>query len=394
MSGRIRAVVIDPQDDSRAVIVRTLTESGRVEVLETTADYEKTPALVARLSPELVVLGLDGGNRVATELIRTIPERYPGVVILPVSSSRNSSLLLTVMRAGAREILSLPAREGELSGILDRLGRVGVTAALQPRRGPGTIAVVGAVGGVGCTTIAVNLAVGLASTSGASVLLADFDLLFGSADVALDILPEFTLLDATRKIDRVDESLLRRAIARHASGVHVLPRPVELEDAARVDPEALRGLLHIASRAFSSVVIDASKSLQSSDLVAFEVADVVLVVLQPDLIGLRNAARLLKLLRQDEALAAKIRLVSNRVGAYEAEIGPKKAEETLGMPIAWQVPNATKLVHEARSKGVPIGAQGPGSKVHLAIQAMAAALAPFPEKPAARRRRGLLARLF
>jgi pilus assembly protein CpaE len=394
MKAMVRTLLIDPDADSRESTRRDLDATGRVTVVGSVASYVEAAARLDVLAPALVVVNLDADIRAATRLIQQVAENDPNTAVLPISSFRDSSLLIGVMRAGAREFLILPAKEGELAEILDRLIRPRAEVKIKARRGPGMIAVAGAGGGVGCTTIAVNLAVSLAKSSDASILLTDLDLIYGSADVALDLLPDYTLLEATLKIDRVDEALLRRAISRHSSGVQVLPRPAEIEDAAKIDPDALRRLLYIAKEAFSSVIVDTSKALQSTDFVAFELADVILVVVQLDLISVRNTNRFLKLLRQYDGLADRIKLVANRVGAFDAEIGIKKAEATLGAPIAWQIPNATKLVHEARSKGLPIAVEGSGTKVHQAILDIAHALRPFPGAIEEKPRRGFFAALF
>ncbi len=184
-------------------------------------------------------------------------------------------------------------------------------------------------------------------------------------------------------------------MAQHPTGVHILARPIELEDAAKIDPEALRRLLVVAKHAFSSVVIDTSKGLQSSDFIAYEAADTIVLVIQLDLFGLRNAARLLKLLRQYEGLADKVKLVANRVGAFDAEIGLKKAEATLGAAIDWQLPNATKQIHDAHAKGLPVVADGTRSKVQQAILDIARDLCPDPGPTAqGKARRGLFSGLF
>jgi pilus assembly protein CpaE len=395
MNGTPRALLIDPDDRSRQSLRQALAASGRVGVAEAPASYQGSVALLGGGSAEIVVINLDHDREASLRLLRHAAAVDPRVPVLPASANPDSSLILAAMRAGAREFLVLPADPGELAQILERLLRPPDDGPAAVRRGTGLVAIAGTVGGVGCTTIAVNLAVSLAKRPEDSVLLVDFDLLFGSADVALDLLPDFTLLEATQKIDRVDESLLRRAVARHDTGVQILPRPIELEDAGKIDPEALRKLLQVAKSAFSSVIVDTSKGLQSSDFVAFEEADTILLVIQPDLFGLRNAARLLKLFRGYDGLGDKVKLVANRVGAFDAEISLKKAEMTLGSPIVWQLPNATKQAHEAHAKGVPLVAEGTRTRVHQAFQEIADTLSPTPAGAASGRpRRGFLSSIF
>jgi pilus assembly protein CpaE len=394
MNGTPRALLIDPDDRTRETIRQALAASGRVGAAEASASYQGGVGLLGSSTSELVVINLDHDREAALRVLRHAAALDPRIALLPASANPDSSLVLSAMRAGAREFLVLPPDAGELAQILDRLLQPSADGAGQAVRGPGVIAVAGTVGGVGCTTIAVNLAVTLAKRPEDPVLLADFDLLFGSADVALDLLPDFTVLEATQRIERVDEALLRRAVARHTTGVQILPRPIELEDAAKIDPEALRKLLTVARSAFSSVIVDTSKGLQSSDFVAFEEADIILLVIQPDLYGLRNAARLLKLLRQYEGLGEKVRLIANRVGAFEAEIGLKKAEMTLGAPIEWQLPNATKQIQEAHAKGVPLVVDGNKTRIHQAFQDIATALRPLPADSNGKARRGFFASIF
>ena len=129
------------------------------------------------------------------------------------------------------------------------------------------------------------------------MILADFDLVLGSVDACLDIIPDNSSAGRRPELDRLDLTLLKRSLTRHSSGLYVLPHPVAMEDAAKIDPEALRRVLGLLKAAFPTVVIDTSKGLQSSDFVAFEMADVILVVVQLDLTCLRNTARLLHLFR-------------------------------------------------------------------------------------------------
>ena len=219
-------------------------------------------------------------------------------------------------------------------------------------RGPQVIAVGGAAGGVGCTTLAVNLSATLAKTSGQETILVDFDLMLGSVDACLDIMTENTLQGLVQNIDRLDLTLLKRSLVRHSSGLFVLPHPTAMDDAAKIEPETLRRVMTLLKASFPTVVIDTSKGLQSTDFIAYEMADVILIVVQLDLTCLRNTSRLLHLFQQFDGMTERIRLVANRSGSRDSEISLKKAEETLRMPIMCHVPNSSKVFQAARAKGV------------------------------------------
>ena len=146
-------------------------------------------------------------------------------------------------------------------------------------------------------------------------------------------------------------TLLKRSITRHASGLYVLPHPTAIQEAAAIDPDVLRRLFGLLRAAFSTVVIDTSKGLQSSDFSAFEMSDVILVVIQLDLLCLRNTARLLALFREYEGLIDRVKLVVNRGDSWECQINPKKAEETLKMPIIVEHPQLGQGVSGGAAQG-------------------------------------------
>jgi pilus assembly protein CpaE len=118
------------------------------------------------------------------------------------------------------------------------------------------------------------------------------------------------------------------------------------------------------------------------------------VVTQLDLVALRNTSRLLTLFRQSEGLAEHVKLVVNRVGSTETEISMKKAEETLKMPISWQIPNAYKAFQLARTKGVPLCDVAKGSRPHQVFLEMARSLQPVVPDVSSKPRKGLFAALF
>ena len=167
-----------------------------------------------------------------------------------------------------------------------------------------------------------------------------------------------------------------------------------MQEAAAIDPETLRRFFGLLRAAFNTVVIDTSKGLQSSDFTAFEMSDVILVVVQLDLVCLRNTSRLLGLFREFEGLAERVKLVANRSGSFDSEISQKKAEETLKMPISWQIPNASRAFQEARIKGVPLAEVAKGSRAHHVFLEIARSLRPAGADQSSKPRRGLFAAFF
>jgi pilus assembly protein CpaE len=117
---------------------------------------------------------------------------------------------------------------------------------------------------------------------------------------------------------------------------------------------------------------------------AMRMSDVILLVAQLELTSLRNVVRMLHTLGQEENTAEKVRVVINRVGSEDGEITLKKAEETIGKPIFWQVPNDYKPMLGARNAGVPLIKHAAKCKAQLSLMQLAATLCgkePLAEQP-------------
>jgi pilus assembly protein CpaE len=394
MKDVIRIVLVDPTEESRDALQRLLRTIGTIWIAEVFDTYEGAAGRIAGIAPDVTIIVLDHDPSKAVDLIGALAQAEPPETILPASWINDSALILRAIRAGAREFVTLPAEAEEVLEIISRLLRGRAETPKAAARGPQTISVTGAAGGVGVTTIAVNLAATLAASKDRETILVDFDLVFGAVDSDLDIVPDNTLYTVLQSFERLDQTLLKRSMTRHASGLYVLPHPTAIEEAAKIDPDTLNRLLGLLKAAFSTVVIDTSKGLQSSDFVAFEMSDVILVVVQLDLPCLRNSARLISLFRQFDGLAERVKLVANRAGSIDSEISLKKAEETLKMPISWQIPNATKILQASRIQGVPIADVAKGSRPHQVFLEMARTLRPAPEDSSVKPRKGLFAAFF
>jgi pilus assembly protein CpaE len=158
---------------------------------------------------------------------------------------------------------------------------------------------------------------------------------------------------------------------------------VQLEDAAAIQEEQINRVLGLLRAAFTHVIVDLSKGYRQTDLAALRHADVILLITQLELTALRNAVRLLMSLQSLDGLDQRVQVVLNRVGADHQEITVKKAEETLGRPVFWQIPNDAKAMLASRNLGVPLLQHAPRSKVWQSIQDLAKALCGEPVPPEA-----------
>jgi pilus assembly protein CpaE len=395
-----RIASVDPNDTTRDELRTVLLGLESIWLEAECSRYEFFFDVIQQSMPDVVIVSLDADQNKAFQLITTLSSNVPDLPILVISARGDGQAILQALRSGAREFLTAPV---VLEDLIKALKRIAPRAAAESSHNgsashgarPGesmVIAVLGSRGGVGCTSLAVNLGASLATLPGHNVALVDLDLALGDADVALDLMADYTLADVALNIDRLDMTFLRRSLSKHASGLSLLPHPVQMEDAHLIREEHVQRLLNLLRASYTHLILDLSKSFSPIDLACLRLADRVLLVAQLELSSLRNTVRMLLTLGNEPELIDKVRVILNRVGS-ECDINKKKAEETIGRPVFWEVPNDIHAVSEARDQGVPLATVAPKSKVHQAIHAMALALCgKKAEPPKAKSRWALFSR--
>lgn len=369
MSNPYRIVICDPRDSSREILKKYLLGVEEVWLEADCSRYDSFQDVVEQTSPDVAVIDLDSNPDKAIAVVQSVKSAQPNCGIIVISNSTDGQIILKVIRAGAREFLNGPVKIEEL---VAALGRVSDTDAGRRKSKAGSIiAVAGASGGVGTTSFAVNLAVALSSHHRRNVALVDLDLSLGDADVLMDTIPEYTLLDVAHNIARLDLSLLRKSLTKHDSGVYLLPRPVQLQDNETISSADFSRVLSLLKASFSHLVLDLSKSYSALDLQAIRSAEQILLLTQLDLPCLRNVVRLLMSIDAIEGVAERVKIIVNRAGLDKSQISIKKAEETIGRPIYWQIPNNFGVVSECRNNGVPFVQSAPKSNIAESIVALA-----------------------
>lgn len=369
MSGTLRVVICDPNESSRDSLKKSLMGMDQVWLEADSSRYSLFPDIVEQAAPDIAIVDIDSGEDEALQMVETVAKTNPKCGIIVVSSKADGQLILKAMRAGAKEFLNSPLKLEELLGAMERVDSA--AGGEKRTKGGEIISVAGASGGVGSTSIAVNVAVAMAKQPGNTVALVDLDFALGDADVFLDMIPEYTLLDVTQNISRLDLALLRKSLTKHESGVYLLPRPVQIEDISIVPSEDFRRVLALLKASFSHVIVDLSKTYNRLDIAALEVSDTVILLTQLDLPCLRNVVRLFSAFDQHNNVSSKVKVVVNRSGLDKTQISADKAEETIDREIYARIPNNYFVISECRNNGVPLLMQAPKTAITQAIQELA-----------------------
>jgi pilus assembly protein CpaE len=239
-----------------------------------------------------------------------------------------------------------------------------------PGGAPGRILVVASPkGGVGKTTVAVNLAVALAEAEPSQVAIVDLDLQFGDVATQLGIAPRHSTVEAMSKAAARDEFVLGTFLHEHADGFFVLPAPTSPVGADNVDPKRVGHLLRQLAARFRYVVVDTTPGLGDLALAAVEQASSLVVVAGPDLASVRGVRSALEVLRELQLLPVSAPLVLN---GLEGKIGldPDEAATIIGAPIDVVVPRS-RAVLRGGNAGIPVTLGAPRDPASRALRDLA-----------------------
>jgi pilus assembly protein CpaE len=371
MKSVLRLATVDPDERTRNSLKTMLLGIDTVWLEAECARYEFFMDVAQQTQPDIALINVDANHAKGVQLVGEVSRALPNCSVLVVSASQEGSLILQVMRNGAREFLNMPLQLDDFIAALDRIRiSLGGTAGDGNVRVGQIITIAGVGGGVGSTALVVNIAASLGQDPANSPVIIDLDLTLGDADVWLDIIPEYTIRDVSENISRLDYGLLKRSLTRHECGVYLLPRPVELETGEAIKPDDLRRILALLKATFSHLIVDVTKSFSRLDLSVMEVSDKVLLVTQLDLSCLRNVVRIMQFLEQVPGIKEKVEIVVNRAGLEDNDISLNKALETIGRTVFWQLPNDYATMVGARNNGLPLCQFAPKSRLTRSLNDM------------------------
>src|SRR5579863_6108925 len=373
------SVVIVATDNEQRTVLQVLVDGTSVaNTVHTCATFPlaaSDPVMrrVQAASPDVLLVDIPADNPgQAMRAVELLHQEIPDSAVFAIGSLNQPQLIVSAMRAGAREFIERPTTTTDL---LEAFVRLTTAQRRSQKEGPKgkVFSVVNAKGGSGATTVAVNLALALQAAHGQTALV---DLApLGHAALHLNVKPLFTIADALRNLHRMDGSLLESFMTRHPDGLHLLAgtsTPTSIEPTT----SEFAALFDILVSHYRYIVVDTSTRLDAATRLVCNLSEFVLLVAHTDVASLWSAARVLQYLGESGG-RERVRLVLNRFRKIPG-FSENDAEAATGVKLLWKIPNHYVAVSNSIDRGVPVIQQN-HSEVARSFSGLAATLTEADE---------------
>jgi len=327
----------------------------------------------------LVILELDEDPAESFSFIESIVQGVDGREVFLTSPRTDSAVLLEALRAGVKEFFPQPLQKEEVTKALEKF----VVRSQEANQGPTekigkVLCVLGGKGGVGTTTVAVNLAVSLKkSDPGQSVVLVEINQHAGDLPLFLDLQPAHSLRDIGADLSRLDIALLTKVLSKHESGIHVLPAGFDDLSSGRLTPECIEPTLKMLQSLYDYVVIDCGYVLDLTTKKAIELSSGILVVSSLLVPVVHRTKRILDLLRGSGYDNEKVKLILNRYSPEDNEV-LRETEDALKCKASWVVPNDYPSASGAINHGTPVSLFVPKAPIAKCYNEVATSICQSP----------------
>ncbi len=378
MADQIRVLIVDDIPETRDHLSKLLGFESDIEVVGAASSGREAIEMAARLTPDVVLMDINMPDMDGISATERLSAEVPTAAVVMMSVQGEADYLRRSMLAGAREFLVKPFSSDELTASIrqvytrerEKLSRIAVQPAVAgalaasgaatpvtaERDGdePGrVVAVFGPKGGVGRTTLAVNLAVAAATELGQRTCLVDASFQFGDVGVLLNLNPKNkSIADLLPELEAGDELSTDTFVINHSAGIRVLLAPPSPEMAELITPIAAKRMVEALRQTHDLVVVDCMSSFNDTTLAILDLADTVLTMLSLEITSIKNIRLFLEVAEQLGYGSDKVRLVLNRA---DSSLGIRVAdvEHSIGRRVDHTIVSDGRSVVYALNRGVP-----------------------------------------
>ena len=380
----IRMVAIGDPGPTQQQITAALSAQDEFQLVDILASTERLVRDVRAAEPDIILVDYLLGGQSTLDIIDDLALQFPKNSIVAVLPGEDPLRAQQVMLAGARAFLVQPFTQLNLLSTLRRVrdlelrlrqampaGPVKMAEVSRPLR---LLTVFSPKGGSGCSTLALNLALSMYEETGQQVLLLEGKMFFGDLGVMLNVRTQNTIADLVPHASSLDDSLIKDVISEHATGLHILLAPGNVQIAQGIRPDDLYNILVGVQRLYNLIIVDAGNVLNENTVTFLDAADRILLVSNPDLASLHDISRFIQVSRTLAYPADKVLVAVNRVG-IPGGVRVSDIENSLHHPIFGQIPDDGPKPLLSINRGIPLMVRYPRSAASQAIRQMAKSLA-------------------
>lgn len=362
---RIRLLIVDDHAGTIDNIRKLLQFETDIVVVGSARSGEEALQQAVREKPHVALMDINMPDMDGITVTRKIKDevRFTQIIILSVQSEPD--YMRRAMQAGARDYLTKPPSSDELITAIHSAGRVALaeeqkekTRVEKPIPLPTPVAkgklltVYSPKGGVGCTTLATNLAIGL-NTDETPTVLVDGNLQFGDVSVFLNLQVKNSIVDLATRSEEMDEDIVEEVLIRHESGLRVLAAPPRPELADEVHAEEVKKVLRYLKQHYAYVIVDSSSTMDDITLAILDLSDILLAVATTDIPSIKDSRLLFDLLSILEFPRENILFILNKTDRRTG-ITAEAVSENLKHPVEGEIPSDERVVANSVNRGIPL----------------------------------------
>jgi len=377
----VRILAVDDSPLILKVIENVLSRAG-YEVITALSGPEAL-AVVDRARPDLIILDVTmpemNGYEVCRRLRQTPPTAHSPILILTALDSLENKI--QGFEAGADDYMIKPFQAAELLARVEALLWRATTITSPTVQGSANISAVFSLrGGIGVSTLAANLAIGLAQIWALPTVLIDLALTTGQAALMLNLPLRHTWANlAAIPLEEINTELVDQVLLDHASGVRVLAAPHRPEQGAMVNADQITRVIDLLSQHYHYLVIDLPHDFQDTTLAGLDACQQLLAVMAPEVAAVRAMASALDIFEALDYSAQKVRLVLNHTFQQHG-LAPKEIEAALKRQINFEIPFAPQVFVPAVNTGRPPVFEAPTSPIGALLEDLAYSLSQDQHK--------------
>jgi pilus assembly protein CpaE len=372
MADQIRVLIVDDIPETRDHLTKLLGFESDIDVVGSAASGAEAITLATSLTPDVVLMDINMPDMDGIAATEALGRAVPTASVVMMSVQGEADYLRRSMLAGAREFLVKPFSSDELTASIrqvhtrerEKASRLAVAAPAESAAGPvGTnpsgepgqvVALFSPKGGVGRTTVAVNMAVAAATELGKKVVLVDGSFQFGDVGVLLNLNPKNkSIADLVPELEQAGQEVesIDTFVINHSAGIRVLLAPPSPEMAELITPSGIKRVIEALRLTHDLVVVDCTAFFNDTTLAILDSADIILTMLSLEITSIKNMRLFLEVAEQ-LGYENKVRLVLNRADSALG-IRVQDVEHSIGRKVDETIVSDGRSVVYALNRGVP-----------------------------------------